>query len=148
MCKVVIIIWKLEDDPFSLTSYDGKPPLPLKSLDQLGSVVYIGSFSKIAASGLRVGWMVAPHSVVERLADARQQMDFGLSVVPQKIAAQFLHSDNFLPHLERLRMHLQYRRDLLVEAVVGGSPATCFPVACILSTFGRSPSKLLLTTAN
>ncbi|MDC0763980.1 MULTISPECIES: PLP-dependent aminotransferase family protein [Brevibacillus] len=107
----------VEDDPFSLTSYDGKPPLPLKSLDQLGSVVYIGSFSKIAASGLRVGWMVAPHSVVERLADARQQMDFGLSVVPQKIAAQFLHSDNFLPHLERLRMHLQYRRDLLVEAL-------------------------------
>lgn len=107
----------VEDDPFSLTSYDGKPPLPLKSLDQLGSVLYIGSFSKIAASGLRVGWMVAPHSVVERLADARQQMDFGLSVVPQKIAAQFLHSDKFLPHLERLRMHLLYRRDLLVEAL-------------------------------
>lgn len=107
----------VEDDPFSLTSYDGNPPAPLKSHDQLGSVLYIGSFSKIAASGLRVGWMVAPHSVVERLADARQQMDFGLSVVPQKIAAQFLHSDFFLPHLEQLRMRLLYRRDLLVEAL-------------------------------
>ncbi|MBU8715862.1 PLP-dependent aminotransferase family protein [Brevibacillus parabrevis] len=107
----------VEDDPFSLTSYDGDPPAPLKSHDQLGSVLYIGSFSKIAASGLRVGWMVAPHSVVERLADARQQMDFGLSVVPQKIAAQFLHSDFFLPHLEQLRMRLLYRRDLLVEAL-------------------------------
>ncbi|WP_259392241.1 PLP-dependent aminotransferase family protein [Paenibacillus thiaminolyticus] len=78
----------VEDDPFSLTAYDGKPPLPLKSIDSLGSVLYIGSFSKIAASGLRVGWMVAPHSVVDRLADARQQMDFGLSLVPQKVAAQ------------------------------------------------------------
>ncbi|KZE48150.1 GntR family transcriptional regulator [Brevibacillus parabrevis] len=107
----------VEDDPFSLTSYNGDPPAPLKSHDQLGSVLYIGSFSKIAASGLRVGWMVAPHSVVERLADARQQMDFGLSVVPQKIAAQFLHSDFFLPHLEQLRMRLLYRRDLLVEAL-------------------------------
>ncbi|GEB33409.1 transcriptional regulator [Brevibacillus parabrevis] len=107
----------VEDDPFSLTSYDGDPPAPLKSHDQLGSVLYIGSFSKIAASGLRVGWMVAPHSVVERLADARQQMDFGLSVVPQKIAAQFLHSNFFLPHLEQLRMRLLYRRDLLVEAL-------------------------------
>lgn len=107
----------VEDDPFSLTSYDGMPPKPLKASDQLGSVLYIGSFSKIAASGLRVGWMVAPHSVVERLADARQQMDFGLSVVPQQIAAQFLQSAHLEPHLERLRMHLLYKRDLLVEAL-------------------------------
>ncbi|MCM3342544.1 PLP-dependent aminotransferase family protein [Paenibacillus sp. MER TA 81-3] len=107
----------VEDDPFSLTSYDGMPPLPLKSIDPIGSVLYIGSFSKIAASGLRVGWMVAPHSVVERLADARQQMDFGLSVVPQKVAAQFFKSPYIQPHLDRLRMHLLYKRDLLIEAL-------------------------------
>ncbi|NOU77188.1 aminotransferase class I/II-fold pyridoxal phosphate-dependent enzyme [Paenibacillus sp. LMG 31458] len=107
----------VEDDPFSLTAYDGTPPMPLKSIDPIGSVLYIGSLSKIAASGLRVGWMVAPHAVVERLADARQQMDFGLSVVPQKVASQFLKSPYFQPHLERLRMHLLYKRDLLIEAL-------------------------------
>lgn len=107
----------VEDDPFSLTAYDGIPPMPLKSIDPVGSVLYIGSLSKIAASGLRVGWMVAPHAVVERLADARQQMDFGLSVVPQKVASQFLKSPYFQPHLERLRMHLLYKRDLLMEAL-------------------------------
>ncbi|WP_152393894.1 MocR-like pyridoxine biosynthesis transcription factor PdxR [Paenibacillus guangzhouensis] len=107
----------VEDDPFSLTSYDGVPPMPLKSMDTVGSILYIGSFSKIAASGLRVGWMVAPHSVVERLADARQQMDYGLSVVPQKVAAQFLNSPLFPPHLDRLRMNLQYKRDLVIEAL-------------------------------
>ncbi|RKN72367.1 PLP-dependent aminotransferase family protein [Paenibacillus ginsengarvi] len=107
----------VEDDPFSLTAYDGNPPPPLKSIDSVGSVLYIGSFSKMAASGLRVGWMVAPHSVVERLADARQQMDFGLSVVPQKVAAEFLGSAYFQPHLERLRMQLLFKRDLLIEAL-------------------------------
>lgn len=107
----------VEDDPFSLTSYDGTPPTPLKSMDAIGSVLYIGSFSKMAASGLRVGWMVAPRSVVERLADARQQMDFGLSVVPQQVAAQFLKSPYIRPHLERLRMNLLYKRDLLAEAL-------------------------------
>lgn len=107
----------VEDDPFSLTAYDGTPPLPLKSMDTVGSVLYINSFSKMAASGLRVGWMVAPHSVVDRLADARQQMDFGLSVVPQQVAAKFLKSSYFQPHLERLRMHLLYKRDLLVDAL-------------------------------
>lgn len=107
----------VEDDPFSLTAYDGTPPMPLKSMDAIGSVLYIGSFSKIAASGLRVGWMVAPHSVVERLADARQQMDFGLSIVPQQVAAQFLKSKYIRPHLERLRTNLLYKRDLLIEAL-------------------------------
>lgn len=107
----------VEDDPFSLTAYNGMPPQPLKSMDPIGSVLYIGSFSKIAASGLRVGWMVAPHSVVDRLADARQQMDFGLSVVPQQVAAQFLKSPYVQPHLERLRMHLLYKRDLLISAL-------------------------------
>ncbi|MFC4307198.1 PLP-dependent aminotransferase family protein [Cohnella boryungensis] len=107
----------VEDDPFSLTSYDSVPPPSLKSIDRRGSVIYIGSFSKIAASGMRVGWMVAPHAVVDRLADARQQMDFGPSVIPQIMAAEFLRSPDFLPHLERLRMRLLYKRDLLVEAL-------------------------------
>ncbi len=107
----------VEDDPFSLTAYEGTPPAPLKSTDAVGSVLYIGSFSKIAASGLRVGWMVAPRSVVERLADARQQMDFGLSVVPQRVAAQFLKSSYIDPHLDRLRMELIFKRDVLIEAL-------------------------------
>lgn len=107
----------VEDDPYSLTDYEGIPRPPLKSVDAAGSVIYIGSFSKIAASGLRIGWMVAPSSIVDRLADARQQMDFGLSVIPQQVAAQFLKSDHFEPHLERLRMQLLYKRDLLIEAL-------------------------------
>ncbi len=107
----------VEDDPFSLTCYDGHPPSPLKARDKLGSVLYIGSFSKMAASGLRIGWMVAPHAIVERLADARQQMDFGLSVIPQQVAASFLRSDYLEPHLDRLRMKLLFKRDLLAEAL-------------------------------
>lgn len=107
----------VEDDPFSLTSYDGVPPMPLKSHDELGSVIHIGSLSKTVASGLRIGWMVAPNSVVGRLADARQQMDFGLSVIPQRIATQFLQSPYFEPHIDRLRMNLLFKRDLLIAAL-------------------------------
>ncbi|MCQ6560228.1 MocR-like pyridoxine biosynthesis transcription factor PdxR [Paenibacillus mendelii] len=107
----------VEDDPFSLTAYEGEPPSPIKSMDSIGSVLYIGSFSKIAASGLRIGWMVAPRTIVERLADARQQMDFGLSVIPQQVAAQFLKSSYFEPHLDRLRMQLKFKQDLLIESL-------------------------------
>lgn len=107
----------VEDDPFSITSYDGTPAPSLKSQDSAGSVLYIGSFSKMAASGLRVGWMVAPHTVVERLADARQQMDFGLSVVPQRVAARFLTSDDLVPHMNRLRSKLLHKRNLTLSAL-------------------------------
>ncbi|MFX3633090.1 MAG: PLP-dependent aminotransferase family protein [Candidatus Pristimantibacillus sp.] len=107
----------VEDDPFSLTSYDGAAPMPLKAYDELGSVIHIGSLSKTVASGLRIGWMVAPNSVVSRLADARQQMDFGLSVIPQRIATQFLQSSYFDPHIDRLRMNLIFKRDLLIDTL-------------------------------
>lgn len=107
----------VEDDPFSLTAFEGTAPAPLKSMDSNGNILYIGSFSKIAASGLRIGWMVAPNSIVQRLADARQQMDFGLSVIPQQVAAQFIKSDDFQPHLDRLQIQLQFKRDLLIESL-------------------------------
>ncbi|MDF2671563.1 MAG: GntR family transcriptional regulator [Paenibacillus sp.] len=107
----------VEDDPFSLTSFQHCPPLPMKSYDTNSNVLYIGSLSKIAASGFRIGWMVAPQSVVSRLADARQQMDFGLSIVPQWLAAQYLASDYFEHQLFSLREALARRCRLLVESL-------------------------------
>ncbi|TVY06707.1 MocR-like pyridoxine biosynthesis transcription factor PdxR [Paenibacillus cremeus] len=104
----------VEDDPFSLTAFDEAPPLPLKALDRSSSVLYIGSMSKIVASGLRIGWLVAPQTIVQRLADARQQMDFGLSVLPQWLAAQYVGSEPFGQHLTQLREALRRKRDLTV----------------------------------
>jgi DNA-binding transcriptional MocR family regulator len=80
-------------------------------------VLYIGSLSKVGASGLRIGWLAAPQSIINRLTDARQQMDFGLSIVPQWVAANLLESDELRPHLERLRSSLRRRRDVLTEAL-------------------------------
>ncbi|MEI7026781.1 aminotransferase-like domain-containing protein [Paenibacillus sp. y28] len=96
----------VEDDPFSLTSFYGELPQSLKSIDTHGSVLYVGSLSKIAASGFRIGWLIAPQSVVGRLADARQQMDFGLSVIPQWLANEFISSSLFDEHIGLLRQSL------------------------------------------
>ncbi|MER2059515.1 MAG: PLP-dependent aminotransferase family protein, partial [Niallia sp.] len=73
----------VEDDPYSLTSFSGKPIFPLKSMDQNGNVLYISSLSKIVASGLRIGWIIGPKPVIERLSDAKQQIDFGHSSYSQ-----------------------------------------------------------------
>jgi GntR family transcriptional regulator, regulator for abcA and norABC len=107
----------VEDDPFSLTSFDHEPPPALKSMDIHGSVLYVGSLSKVAASGLRIGWLVAPQSVVKRLADSKQQIDFGLSVVPQWLANEFLRAGHFDEHIRSLRSALSRKQSVMLDAL-------------------------------
>ncbi|MDQ0242587.1 DNA-binding transcriptional MocR family regulator [Bacillus fengqiuensis] len=107
----------IEDDPYSLTSFDGNVNPTLKSMDQNGNVLYISSLSKIVASGLRIGWIIGPAQVIERLADAKQQVDFGHSVFPQWVAHQFLDSDYFDTHIRMLRKQLEQRRDELTSSL-------------------------------
>jgi DNA-binding transcriptional MocR family regulator len=104
----------IEDDPYSLTSYNNEVNATLKSLDENGNVLYISSLSKIVASGLRIGWIIGPPQVIQRLADAKQQVDFGHSVFPQWIANEFLGSEYFNSHINMIRKQLKLRRDELV----------------------------------
>ncbi len=67
----------------------------LKSIDENGTVIYVHSLSKMIAPGLRVGWLVAPQSVVERLSDARHQMELGMSIFPQWLMQQFSKQYHF-----------------------------------------------------
>lgn len=107
----------VEDDPFSLLSFEEKRHSPIKSFDQNGNVLYIGSLSKVIASSLRIGWLIGPQSVISRLADARQQMDFGLSIFPQLIANQFLQSADYTNHRQILLQELLDRRNEMVSAL-------------------------------
>ncbi|WEG14710.1 PLP-dependent aminotransferase family protein [Pullulanibacillus sp. KACC 23026] len=105
----------IEDDPYSLTSFDGKLIPTLKSMDQNGTVLYISSLTKIVASGLRIGWVIGPKRVMERLADAKQQFDFGHSIFPQWVAYNFLQSPEFLLHIQNLQEQLKLRCDQLMD---------------------------------
>ncbi|MFC0270822.1 PLP-dependent aminotransferase family protein [Metabacillus herbersteinensis] len=107
----------IEDDPYSLTSFDGKVNSTLKSMDNNGNVLYISSLSKIVASGLRIGWIIGPTKVIERLADAKQQVDFGHSIFPQWIANQFLQSNHFESHIVMIREQLKHRRNQLIASL-------------------------------
>ncbi|MES9689682.1 PLP-dependent aminotransferase family protein, partial [Bacillus sp. JJ353] len=70
----------IEDDPYSLTTFDGNVHPTLKTMDHDRNILYISSLSKIIASGLRIGWVIGPPQVIQRLADAKPQVDFGHSV--------------------------------------------------------------------
>lgn len=107
----------IEDDPYSLTSFNEEVNPTLKSMDTNGNVLYISSLSKIVASGLRIGWVIGPPQVIQRLADAKQQVDFGHSVFPQWVANEFLGSEHFGTHMSILRKQLKQRRDELTSSI-------------------------------
>jgi len=106
--------WQLpiiEDDAYG-TLYFGDEILPsLKSFDKNGVVIYMGTASKSLAAGLRVGWVVAPEAVVQRLGDVKMQMDYGASSVSQLIFAEFLRSGMYDDYTLFLRTELLKRRD-------------------------------------
>ncbi|KEK22530.1 PLP-dependent aminotransferase family protein [Bacillus gaemokensis] len=108
----------VEDDPSSLLTLENKQPCPtLKSIDENGTVIYVHSLSKMIAPGLRIGWLVAPQSVVERLSDARHQMELGLSIFPQWLMQQFFETVPFDTHIKQLREQLAKKRDVIVDAI-------------------------------
>ncbi|MEH7097141.1 PLP-dependent aminotransferase family protein [Neobacillus vireti] len=107
----------VEDDPYSLTSYSGEQMKTLKSLDRNGNVLYISSLTKIVASGLRIGWIIGPRAVIERLSDAKQQVDFGHASYSQWVANDFLDSVDFTDHIKYLVKKLESRRDQIVVSL-------------------------------
>ncbi|MGG0657672.1 PLP-dependent aminotransferase family protein [Rummeliibacillus pycnus] len=107
----------VEDDPYSLTSFTGEKIPTLKSMDVNGNVLYISSLSKVVAAGLRIGWIIGPKPVIERLSDAKQQIDFGHASFTQWIANDFLESENFHSHIRRLVKELEKRRDKIVTSL-------------------------------
>ncbi|MGE7674859.1 PLP-dependent aminotransferase family protein [Lysinibacillus sp. NPDC094403] len=109
----------VEDDPSSLLTLENKEQTcsTLKSIDTNGTVIYVHSLSKLIAPGLRIGWLVAPQSVIERLSDARHQMELGLSIFPQWIMQQFFETVPFETHLQQLQSKLLQKRNVLVDAL-------------------------------
>ncbi|MFI8712998.1 PLP-dependent aminotransferase family protein [Brevibacillus brevis] len=107
----------LEDDVYGELWLDEPGPLPLKARDQSGLVLYLGSLSKTLSPGLRIGWIVGPEPVIERLADVKMQTDYGASAISQWVAREWLTSDRYSRHLDQLRAALRHRRDRMCECL-------------------------------
>ncbi|EOP90493.1 GntR family transcriptional regulator [Bacillus cereus HuB4-4] len=108
----------VEDDPSSLLTKENEQPCStLKSIDENGTVIYVHSLSKMIAPGLRIGWLIAPQSVVERLADARHQMELGMSIFPQWLMQQFFETVPFNLHIASLQKQITEKRDIIIRSL-------------------------------
>jgi 2-aminoadipate transaminase len=117
----------IEDDPYGQLRYEGKHLPPLVVLDgQLqgredmpysGNVLYLSTFSKTLAPGLRLGWVVAPIEVIQRLVQAKQGADLHTSTFAQMIAFE-VACEGFLDrHVRWIRTVYRERRDAMLDAL-------------------------------
>ena len=106
------------EDGFDASLYYGtRPPGPLKARDREGVVVYIGTFSKILFPGLRLGWLLAPPPVMERLAAAKQLADLHTSALLQAAVHRFCERRLLERHATRVAREYARRRTPLLDAL-------------------------------
>jgi len=107
----------MEDDVYRELWIDHEPPPTIKCLDKSGSVLYVGSVSKALSTGLRIGWLVGPEAVVDRLGDLKMQNDYGSSSLAQYAVARFMEKGYFAEHCGNIRSSLKMRRNVALEAL-------------------------------
>ncbi|APM39476.1 PLP-dependent aminotransferase family protein [Clostridium kluyveri] len=105
----------VEDDVYRELWIEKSPPMPLKSRDKNGNVLYLGSISKCLAPGFRIGWIAGAESVIERLADIKMQTDYGSSSISQMMLMEWISSGLYEEHLKEFRRKLRFRRDKTIE---------------------------------
>lgn len=115
----------IEDNPYGDLWFDAPPPPPLTALNPQGCI-YLGSFSKVLAPGLRLGFIVAPQAVYPKLLQAKQASDLHSPGFNQRLIAEVM-KDGFLDrHVPTIRALYKSQRDAMLEALTrempGGEP--------------------------
>jgi 2-aminoadipate transaminase len=117
----------IEDDPYGQLRYEGEHIAPLVVLDRqnlsrdngftLGNVIYLSTFSKTLAPGIRLAWIVAPEDVITKLVQLKQAADLHTSTFNQYVAYE-VAKDGFLDqHVKLIRQVYRERRDAMLQAL-------------------------------
>jgi 2-aminoadipate transaminase len=116
-------LWIVEDDPYGELRYSGEPIAPLASLPGADErVIALSTLSKVAAPGLRIGWVRAPRALRAPLTIAKQAADLHSSTIDQAAAARWLASVDLEAHVATLRCVYGERRDALVAGLADALP--------------------------
>jgi len=111
----------LEDDPYGLLGFEGEPPRAIRADDPDG-VIYLGSFSKTIASGLRVGWAVAPHGVRDKLVLANEAAVLCPSNYTQLTISEYLATQPWREQIKTFQEVYRERRDALLDSLQAMMP--------------------------
>lgn len=123
----------VEDDPYGQLRFEGEHLPPLFVLDHenlwnddgynLGNVIYLSTFSKTLAPGLRLGWMVAPADVIAKLVQLKQGADLHTSTFNQMAAFEVARGGFLDEHVKKIREVYRERRNVMLDALDEHFPA-------------------------
>jgi len=131
----------IEDDAYGFLNYE-EIESPLKSYWKEG-VFYIGSFSKILAPSLRVGWIVASEQAIEKLEIIKEGLDINTSTVGQKIINSILGKKHLKSHLLKLKEQYKNKRDAMINSLKKHLPEMEFVLPKSgFFIWGRLPSSI------
>lgn len=107
----------IEDDPYGELRYDGDYLPTLKSMDEKGNVIFLGSFSKILMPGLRLGWMVAAKEILEKAVMLKQCVDLQSSTYAQRQTSYYINMYDLDAHVQTIKELYGRRRDLMYNTM-------------------------------
>ena len=107
----------LEDNPYGDIRFEGEDIPSLKSLDTDGRVIYAGSFSKILAPGIRVGFVSAPKEVIQKIVVCKQCSDVHSNILAQMICHEYLTKYDLNAHLEDIRKIYRRQSALMLDCL-------------------------------
>ena len=108
----------LEDNPYGQVRFEGEPLPSLWEIDGgAGAVIYISTFSKILAPGLRLGWVAAPSPVLRKMNLGKQAADLNSSTLTQRFVIEYLRAVDWREYVAQLNAIYRSRRDAMVDAL-------------------------------
>jgi len=106
----------IEDDPYSVITFEKMNVEYLKSIDRSGRVVYLSTISKILAPGLRVGWSIGPEPVISKMELVKQAVDLHTPTFPQYIVAEAMNRGVIDSHIPFIKAIYREKRDTILNA--------------------------------
>ena len=109
----------IEDNPYGELRFENENMPALKSLDTKGLVIFLGTFSKILAPGLRIGWVCADEQILAKYNFIKQGADLQSSSIDQLIANKFLDMYDLDEHVNKIKEVYKKRRDVMLKTIEG-----------------------------
>ena len=106
----------VDDDPYSELCFDGQPLTPLKAIGG-DAVIALGTFSKLLAPGLRVGWINGPAEIMPIFERVKQVSDLHCNTFAQYMILDYLERDLLDGHIEEIRADYSAKRDLMIKSI-------------------------------
>ena len=117
----------IEDNPYGDLTFDGTKTPTIKSMDVDGRVIYCGSFSKILAPGLRIGFVCANQAIVQKIVVGKQISDVHTAMLPQLLAYEYMTRFDLDAAIVKMRANYAHKCRTMLDAIARDFPAdvTC-----------------------